>query len=177
MAALSGNYVNFGVFELYGDRALVDALEIIVKMILSIPVADVLAFRKVLLLLFKMYFFLIRLLKLSGVSYENIPWNLFYDYILLVTLYILLCLLSIQVFLVLLFGNGHALLFDLEPFLCKVSWLISLIVSFSLLYPVLRLWIFSLFIFVYGVSLTFSIVYEMWFLLKIKSALINHEGI
>ncbi|XP_028775804.1 exportin-7-B-like [Neltuma alba] len=44
--ALSGNYVNFGVFELYGDRALVDALDIIVKMILSIPLADVFAFRK-----------------------------------------------------------------------------------------------------------------------------------
>ncbi|KAF7819180.1 exportin-7-like isoform X1 [Senna tora] len=44
--ALSGNYVNFGVFELYGDRALVDALGIIIKMILSIPLADVMAFRK-----------------------------------------------------------------------------------------------------------------------------------
>lgn len=47
MTALSGNYVNFGVFELYGDRALVDVLDIIVKMILSIPLADVFAFRKV----------------------------------------------------------------------------------------------------------------------------------
>ncbi|KAF1877740.1 hypothetical protein Lal_00038049 [Lupinus albus] len=45
--ALSGNYVNFGVFELYGDRALVDALDITTKMILSIPMADILAFRKV----------------------------------------------------------------------------------------------------------------------------------
>ncbi|KAK7267202.1 hypothetical protein RIF29_19867 [Crotalaria pallida] len=45
--ALSGNYVNFGIFELYGDRALVDALDISVKMILSIPLADILAFRKV----------------------------------------------------------------------------------------------------------------------------------
>ncbi|OIV90033.1 hypothetical protein TanjilG_23953 [Lupinus angustifolius] len=45
--ALCGNYVNFGVFELYGDRALVDALDITVKMILSIPLADILAFRKV----------------------------------------------------------------------------------------------------------------------------------
>jgi exportin-7 len=26
MTALAGNYVNFGVFELYGDRALSDAL-------------------------------------------------------------------------------------------------------------------------------------------------------
>ncbi|KAJ7976521.1 putative Exportin-7 [Quillaja saponaria] len=44
--ALSGNYVNFGVFELYGDRALLDALDITLKMILSIPSADVLPFRK-----------------------------------------------------------------------------------------------------------------------------------
>ena len=55
MAALSGNYVNFGVFELYGDRALVDALDVTVKMILSIPLADILAFRKVLLSLCAMF--------------------------------------------------------------------------------------------------------------------------
>lgn len=45
--ALSGNFVNFGIFELYGDRALVDALDIAVQMILSIPLADIFAFRKV----------------------------------------------------------------------------------------------------------------------------------
>ncbi|GLT93407.1 hypothetical protein SLE2022_112010 [Rubroshorea leprosula] len=44
--ALAGNYVNFGVFELYGDRALSDALDIALKMTLSSPLADVLAFRK-----------------------------------------------------------------------------------------------------------------------------------
>ena len=44
---LSGNYVNFGVFELYGDRALADALDIALKMILSIPFPEVLAFPKV----------------------------------------------------------------------------------------------------------------------------------
>ncbi|XVF41019.1 hypothetical protein PTKIN_Ptkin01aG0246900 [Pterospermum kingtungense] len=43
---LSGNYVNFGVFELYGDRALSDALDIALKMTLSIPLADIFAFRK-----------------------------------------------------------------------------------------------------------------------------------
>lgn len=47
MAALAGNYVNFGVFELYGDRALSDVLDIALKMTLSIPLADILAFRKV----------------------------------------------------------------------------------------------------------------------------------
>ncbi|XP_021639387.2 uncharacterized protein LOC110634618 isoform X4 [Hevea brasiliensis] len=44
--ALVGNYVNFGVFGLYGDRALADALDIALKMTLSIPLADILAFRK-----------------------------------------------------------------------------------------------------------------------------------
>ncbi|KAM0944113.1 putative importin-beta domain, armadillo-like helical, exportin [Dioscorea sansibarensis] len=44
--ALAGNYVNFGVFELYGDRALSDALDIALKMTLSIPLSDILAFRK-----------------------------------------------------------------------------------------------------------------------------------
>jgi len=48
LAAISGSFVNFGIFELYGDRALVDALDIIVKMILSIPLADIFAYRKVL---------------------------------------------------------------------------------------------------------------------------------
>ncbi|XXG52684.1 hypothetical protein AAC387_Pa03g0944 [Persea americana] len=44
--ALAGNYVNFGVFELYGDRALADALDVALKMCLSIPLSDILAFRK-----------------------------------------------------------------------------------------------------------------------------------
>ena len=45
--ALAGNYVNFGVFELYGDPALKDALECAFAMCVSIAPADVLAFRKV----------------------------------------------------------------------------------------------------------------------------------
>ncbi|VAH60297.1 unnamed protein product [Triticum turgidum subsp. durum] len=44
--ALCGNYVNFGVFELYGDRALADALDISLKMTLSIPLSDILTFKK-----------------------------------------------------------------------------------------------------------------------------------
>ncbi|XP_019414777.1 PREDICTED: exportin-7 isoform X2 [Lupinus angustifolius] len=44
--ALAGNYVNFGVFELYGDRALSDALDAALKMTLSIPLSDILAYRK-----------------------------------------------------------------------------------------------------------------------------------
>lgn len=39
--------MNFGVFELYGDRALADALDISIKMILSIPLTDLLAYQKV----------------------------------------------------------------------------------------------------------------------------------
>lgn len=35
--ALSGNYVNFGVFQLYGDDTLDNVLNITAKMILSIP--------------------------------------------------------------------------------------------------------------------------------------------
>lgn len=41
-AALCGSYVNFGVFRLYGDEALDNALNIFVKLLLSIPQADLL---------------------------------------------------------------------------------------------------------------------------------------
>ena len=41
-AALSGNYVNFGVFRLYGDDALDNALETFVKLLLSISQNDLL---------------------------------------------------------------------------------------------------------------------------------------
>jgi len=55
LAALCGNYVNFGVFELYGDRALADALDISLKMTLSVPLSDILAFRKVHVSIFVYY--------------------------------------------------------------------------------------------------------------------------
>lgn len=45
--ALGGNYVNFGVFDLYGDPALQDALDVCLQMALSIPIADILSYRKV----------------------------------------------------------------------------------------------------------------------------------
>lgn len=41
-AALCGGYVNFGVFRLYGDEALDNALNIFVKLLLSIPQSDLL---------------------------------------------------------------------------------------------------------------------------------------
>lgn len=43
--ALAGNYVNFGVFELYGDRALVDALDVALRLALAVPLADIMAYK------------------------------------------------------------------------------------------------------------------------------------
>eukprot|EP00249_Psilotum_nudum_P023856 c29008_g1_i2 orf=146-1945(-) len=56
--ALAGNYVNFSVFELYGDPALADALDIALKMSLAIPLVDIMAFRK----LARAYFALLEVL-------------------------------------------------------------------------------------------------------------------
>lgn len=44
--ALDGNYVNLGVFELYNDRALVDALEIALRLTFTCSFEDVLAYPK-----------------------------------------------------------------------------------------------------------------------------------
>ena len=41
-AALCGSYVNFGVFRLYGDDALDKALNMLVKLVLSIPLKSLL---------------------------------------------------------------------------------------------------------------------------------------
>ncbi|OZJ04255.1 hypothetical protein BZG36_02466 [Bifiguratus adelaidae] len=46
MRSLAGRYVNFGVFALYNDPALEEALGAIFRMTLSIPVEDMLAFPK-----------------------------------------------------------------------------------------------------------------------------------
>lgn len=62
--ALAGNYVNFGVFELYGDRALADALDVALKLTLSIPLADIMAFRK----LTRSYFALLEVLCNSHIN-------------------------------------------------------------------------------------------------------------
>lgn len=45
--SLSGGYVNFGVFELYGDTALNDAMSICFQMMLVVPINDVMAYPKV----------------------------------------------------------------------------------------------------------------------------------
>jgi len=39
-ASLSGKYVNFGVFKLYGDKALDQVLELFFSLMLAIPVDD-----------------------------------------------------------------------------------------------------------------------------------------
>ena len=41
-AALCGNYVNFGVFRLYGDSALDEALKMFVKLLVSIELKNLL---------------------------------------------------------------------------------------------------------------------------------------
>lgn len=46
ISALSGNYVCFGVFALYNDPALESALDVALKMILSVSVDDVIAYPK-----------------------------------------------------------------------------------------------------------------------------------
>ena len=44
--ALSGNYVNFGVFSLYNDQALQNSLDVSLQMCLQIPLTDILAYVK-----------------------------------------------------------------------------------------------------------------------------------
>eukprot|EP00210_Caulerpa_lentillifera_P005833 g5577.t1 len=48
MRALVGNYTNFGVFELYGDPALSNAMEMTFNLMTMIPIADIIAYRKLL---------------------------------------------------------------------------------------------------------------------------------
>ncbi|KAG0204876.1 Exportin 7 [Mortierella sp. GBA30] len=45
-ASLSGKYVNFGVFKLYGDKALDRVLEVFFSLVLAIPVEDMIHFPK-----------------------------------------------------------------------------------------------------------------------------------
>ena len=44
--ALSGNYVNFGVFNLYDDKALQNSFDVALQVCLQIPLADVLTYVK-----------------------------------------------------------------------------------------------------------------------------------
>ena len=54
-AALCGNYVNFGVFRLYGDEALDNALGTFVKLLLSIPQPDLLVSKLNILITLNIY--------------------------------------------------------------------------------------------------------------------------
>ena len=62
--ALSGNYVCFGVFALYQDPALDNALDMALKLSLSVPLDDVLAYPK----LSKSYFQFLEILFRSHIS-------------------------------------------------------------------------------------------------------------
>jgi len=64
VAALSGNYVCFGVFQLYNDPALDRALEVALQMILSISLDDVMAYPK----LSKSYFSFLEILFRSHIQ-------------------------------------------------------------------------------------------------------------
>jgi exportin-7 len=46
-SALGGNYVCFGVFDLYNDRALDNALDVALRMALTVPLDDLNAYPKV----------------------------------------------------------------------------------------------------------------------------------
>lgn len=45
--ALTGNYVNFGVFALYNDPALKDSLDVVFQLMMAVPVDQILAYPKV----------------------------------------------------------------------------------------------------------------------------------
>ncbi|EDV20049.1 uncharacterized protein TRIADDRAFT_32548, partial [Trichoplax adhaerens] len=66
-AALSGNYVNFGIFRLYGDDAFDNVLGMFLRMLLSIPSQDLLDYPK----LGKAYYSLIEALAQDHASYIN----------------------------------------------------------------------------------------------------------
>lgn len=60
-SALCGGYVNFGVFRLYGDTALDDALSTFIKLLLSVPQSDLL----VIFVFLSIFLFLLLLEKTS----------------------------------------------------------------------------------------------------------------
>lgn len=64
-AALSGNYVNFGVFKLYGDDTLDNVLSIAAKLIVSIPRRDLIEYPK----LSKAYYLLLECLAQDHIAF------------------------------------------------------------------------------------------------------------
>lgn len=64
-SSLCGGYVNFGVFKLYGDAALDDALNTFVKMLISVPQTSLLDFPK----LSQTYYILLECLTLDHMNF------------------------------------------------------------------------------------------------------------
>jgi exportin-7 len=69
---MSGNYVNFGVFELYGDKALSDCLSAIMELLLHIPIEDLMV-RHLLAFFLRLYFLILDIVQFSTLqSYPKI---------------------------------------------------------------------------------------------------------
>ncbi|ORY39407.1 hypothetical protein BCR33DRAFT_788413 [Rhizoclosmatium globosum] len=68
--SLAGNYVHFGVFDLYNDPALSNALEVVFQMIVSTPIPDLMSFPKLTSSFFSMLdvFSKSQLLKMTDVN-------------------------------------------------------------------------------------------------------------
>lgn len=71
-AVLSGNYVNFGVFRLYGDDALDNALQTFIKLLLSIPHRDLLVGSNSLTMLFCICRLTFLLLRLTAIVHSSL---------------------------------------------------------------------------------------------------------
>lgn len=54
--ALTGDYVNFGVFQLYGDAALDKALDMFFKMTLAVPLEDLNTYPKLAKAFYSLFF-------------------------------------------------------------------------------------------------------------------------
>lgn len=66
-ATLCGNYINFGVFQLYGDRALDDALNMFIQIVVSIPHNSLLIYPK----LSQSYYSLLEVLLQDHINYVS----------------------------------------------------------------------------------------------------------
>lgn len=68
--SLSGGYVNFGVMTLYGDTALIVALDAALRLLLSVPLEDALTFPKLSRLFFTLYLYSLSLSLSLYISYS-----------------------------------------------------------------------------------------------------------
>ncbi|KAJ3199813.1 Exportin 7, partial [Entophlyctis luteolus] len=73
---LAGNYVHFGVFDLYNDPALDIALDVVFQMMMNIPIEDLMSFPKLTLAFFNMIdvFSKGQLLKMKDISLQAIEY-------------------------------------------------------------------------------------------------------